>query len=184
MDVTGTGVEGKGADVVTGTVRDRMSPILLIPEQDDPTQEIAWLVQQGGDLAAAIGASGALRWLVSREGRRSALRIPVTAPLTSIQDAIELLEGLEAGASGVVVVDDGAPVGFLTVQTVMEVLRDDYVLRTRGMGDESLQGETVLPPLVIICESCGARNTLHSYSAGSTLCVDMVSPHPLALSWA
>ncbi|MBO3747588.1 hypothetical protein J5X84_16040 [Streptosporangiaceae bacterium NEAU-GS5] len=173
------------SDAVHETVRDRMAPLARLPEHEEPALEVADLAAQGTEMAAVVGADGRYRWLVGPEGRRSAPLVPESMPLTGLQEATELLESLGAGASGAVVVDEaGAPTGFLPLSSVLTVLSESYVLRTGVMGDETLEGETVLPPLVIVCEACGTRNTLHSFDDGVTMCANPVNPHLLAVSWA
>lgn len=166
------------------TVSSRMDQVPTIHEQATEAEEVAQLADLGVDLAAVVGDGDELRWLARREGRRSALRIAAATPLTDIQAATELLECLNSGASGLVVVHGRKPVGFLPLEVVIELLSEGYLLRTGAMGDESLQGETVLPPLVILCEVCGLRNSLHSFEAGSTRCANQADPHLLTVSWA
>ncbi|GBQ02588.1 hypothetical protein SSP531S_40470 [Streptomyces spongiicola] len=101
--------------------------------------------------------------------------------LDAVLADVNVLDLLEAGMPGLVVVDAGRPVGYVPARVLREHLLE-YLPDTGTMGPEALDGDLQPPPaLTLTCSVCRTSNTVLVYVRGRTLCTQ---GHTLTLDWA
>lgn len=151
-------------------VAEIMKPLPVLQPGAREAAAVKQLVRSEDEVTAVVDGDGRLCWLIDRTGRHVAIQTSANGRMLELLDVPEITERLAGGAPGVVVVGDGRPVGFLPAGAILEAIADGYTARPTQMGDETLEGETVLPPLVVVCTTCGYRNELTSLDVGRTRC--------------
>jgi CBS domain-containing protein len=135
-----------------------------------------------GQVAAdtVVDQEGRILALVECGRRWPALQAAPDSTLGEMLDELAIAEQLQAGNPGVVVADDGRPLGIVTRTTLLEYMRTGYRAAAALLGDETLPGIPRMPPLVIECSTCHQRNELREFIEGSTPCVN---GHVLSVDW-
>ena len=85
------------------------------------------------------------------------------------------------GLAAMVVVDDGALVGLLDAEAVIQELAEHYEPATGLMGDETISGRSVIDQLTVVCTTCHTPNRYTEIDIGVTRCS---GGHLLTITWA
>jgi hypothetical protein len=118
-------------------------------------------------------AEGGHRWAV--------LQASPDTTLGELLNDLTIVEQLQAGNPGVVVVDnDGRPAGIVTRAVLLDYVRTRLRVAGTLLGDETLLGVPKLAPLILECSTCHARNELREFVEGFTACVN---GHVLTVDW-
>lgn len=149
--------DGMSLDEVQLRVRDQQLTLGIVKDQD-------------GRLAQVVGPHGPAPLLVA--GRDT--------PLRAVLDLELLMERINAGAPGVVVLEGQQPVGVVDADILRDYLLNEYVASGTTLGDATLPGSYVQPRLVIKCACCGAANEVDDLVIGRTMCVN---GHALCVDW-
>jgi hypothetical protein len=144
----------------------------LAKEAMTPLEQVGAAVIVDGDGRIVAVVEGGRRW--------PALQVPPDVTLGELLEQLVIAEQLQAGNPGVVVVADDRPLGIVGRTALLDYMRTRYRVAGTLLGDETLPGVPRIPPLVLECASCHARNELREYVEGTTLCVN---GHLLGVDW-
>lgn len=146
----------------------------------DPAEVQAQVQAAGDSLVVVVDSDGQPVRLAAPGGAGPLLTAGPDTPLRVILDAPGMLEHINAGAPGVVIVEEDELIGVLTGKALRDYLVNEYMVLAEGLGDETLHGDFTQPRMVLECTTCGARNELDEFVAGYTQCVN---GHLLTVDW-
>jgi len=137
-------------------------------------------------LLLGIVAGDDRRYVIGAEGLAPLLLVDARTPLQAILDSAPIMSQINAGAPGVIVLDNDRYAGVVGVDTLRAYYLNEYRSAPSTLGDGVSYGDATLPglhtqpPIVIICDCCGARNDLDGLVVGRTMCVN---GHVLCVNW-
>lgn len=160
---------------------ERMTTEFLKLEASLDPAEIQAQVQSASDsLAVIVDSDGQPVRLVGPGGAGPLLTAGPDTPLRVILDSPGMVARINAGAPGVVIVEEDRLAGVLTGEALLNYLVNEYMVLSKGLGDQTLHGDFTQPRMVVECTTCGARNELDDFVEGHTTCVN---GHSLTVDW-
>ncbi|MFI7642310.1 hypothetical protein [Nonomuraea sp. NPDC049400] len=126
-----------------------------------------------------VDASGEPYKVVSAGNPTPAVVIPAATTLNELAASFEVIRMVRDGASGLVVVDEGRVVGFLTRRVIVAELVRIAPVRGTDPFDTQLHGEArpLAGAVRVRCLTCGHINRYDYYLPGEL--ADCANGHPL-----
>jgi hypothetical protein len=132
-------------------------------------------------LLIVLGEDQAPAYVVGPQGQAPLLIASRATPLRNIIDTPSLMERINAGAPGVVIMDDDQPVGAITTDVLRDYQINQYMAYSQTLGDETIPGVPIHPRMTVICTCCKASNVdLTNIVVGTTMCIN---GHLLCVPW-
>jgi hypothetical protein len=156
------------------------SNIVVVTDQSSRDDMAAVADRSEHKLAVVIDAKQQPIQVYSNNYLWTTLATTPETPLDSLLDNAAVLDYVNKGSPGLVVMAGNKLVGVLLANALIQYFDEDRRMVGETLVDDTLDGVVDVPLLILYCAECGARNEVRQYVEGKTMCVNN---HLLIVHW-